>query len=218
MKIGFLHTADIHIAGFDALLDREAPGAERVHRVEPDWLAEARREGLTPALQDRVTAAIEGFDGADAVLCTCSTLGPFVDRVETGIPAVRIDRPMLERAVECGPRILVAYCLESTRAPTLVLLNACARAAGRAVEAQPVLCETAWPHFEAGDQAGFARAIAWSVFAAIEEAGTPDGVVLAQASMRAAEELLATRLGPAVPVLSSPRAAVARTVRLAQTP
>lgn len=211
MRIGFLHTAEIHVPTFDRLLDAEAPGAARDHRVEPDWLARGRRDGLTPALSGTVADALLGFAAADAVVCTCSTLGPIADSVSA--PHVfRVDRPMMDAAVLNGPDILVALCLESTVAPTLALLGDAAERAGLAVRPEPLLCAGAWAHFEAGDARAFARAIADAVEARVAAGGRPGCVVLAQASMAVAEPLLEPH---GLPVLSSPRLAVRHAVGLA---
>jgi subtilisin family serine protease len=66
----------------------------------------------------------------------------------------------------------------------------------------PVLCADAWPRFETGDRDGYLDAVAAAARAAAVE---HDVVVLAQASMADANG----RVDVAVPVLSSPGAAVA---------
>lgn len=213
MKIAFLHTAEIHVATFDALLAERAPGAKAIHRVEPAWLAEARAAGLTPALQDRIHAALAAFTGADAVLCTCSTLGPAVDAARGAPPAVRIDRPMLARALAEGPNLLLAYMLESARPPAEALLAEIAAETGRPVRARLLKCP-GWARFEVGDLAGFADQIAAAIRAEIDRAGPPDAVILAQASMRVAEPKLRLQ----VPVFSSPVPALDATLAAAQAP
>jgi hypothetical protein len=68
----------------------------------------------------------------------------------------------------------------------------------------------AWTHFEAGDMTRYANVIADAVRPVVE-AGKPDCVVLAQASMAPAEPLL-KELG--LPVLSSPRLGVLKALKL----
>ncbi|MEL6318653.1 MAG: hypothetical protein AAFR16_13560 [Pseudomonadota bacterium] len=214
MRIGFLHTAEIHIATFDALLASAAAAATAVHRLEANLLATAMADGLTSELAERLEDAFRGFPPVDVILCTCSTLGPFVDRVEADAPTLRIDRPMLERATSLGPDPVVAYCLESTRAPTLSLLNACAAEAGVALAPRPVFCEGAWPAFEAGDVDAFAEAIDAAVAYELEQDGPTSAIILAQASMRSARERIERR-SPGTPVLTSPEAAVEAALRIA---
>lgn len=206
-RIAFLHTADVHIPTFDDLLADLAPGVTPSHTVRAEWLAEARAAGMTDDLRARVRGLLaEAADAADGVLCTCSTLGPVVDDMAASHPnVVRIDRPMMERAVSHSGALLVAYCLDSSLDPTLNLLRAVLREQSKDSPIVPVSCAAAWPCFESGDRDGFATTIAGQVTEAVAAETDPACVVLAQASMAAAEPLLA-ELG--VPVYSSPRPAV----------
>jgi hypothetical protein len=90
------------------------------------------------------------------------------------------------------------------------LLADVAARAGITVDAQVVMCEAAWPHFEAGDMPAYARAIADAVRPVVA-AGKPDCIVLAQASMAPAEPLLQPLN---LPVLSSPRLGVLKALKL----
>lgn len=112
---------------------------------------------------------------------------------------LRVDRPMAERAVALGQRILVAAALESTVAPTRALVLQAARAASKQIELRELLCAPAWAFFERGDLAGYAQAIADALHGG---AGDADVIVLAQASMAAAGPLCADM---GIPILSSPR-------------
>jgi hypothetical protein len=168
-----LHTADIHVATFGALL----PDAK--HVVRADLLDCARADGVA-AVADEVTALLRKLAQSGPVLCTCSTLGPLVDLTVMD-QIVRIDRAAMIAAVATGGEVVVAICLDSTRAATLALFDDVA--AGRAT-AKLVLCDSAWPCFEAGDMAGFARSIVASI------AGQGSRVLLAQASMAVAAPLL----------------------------
>ncbi|MEP2886902.1 MAG: hypothetical protein ABJP03_06785 [Lentilitoribacter sp.] len=150
---------------------------------------------------------------ADAVLCTCSTLGPLTDSLAKQYPdIIRVDRPLMETATAYGSNVMVAICLESTRAATLSLLADCAEQAAKPVIPNLVLCDAAWPFFERGDTRGFANQIATSIRAAINQSGRPDCIVLAQASMRTATDDL-TDLD--IPILSSPALAAQRVLQIA---
>ena len=116
----------------------------------------------------------------------------------------------MQEALSNGSRPLVAICLESTRAPTLDLLDDVATTLGRDVSASVVMCPSAWRHFEAGDMGAYARSIANTVRAELNTE-MPDCIVLAQGSMAVAEALLADT---GVPVLSSPRLGVLRALQL----
>jgi hypothetical protein len=202
--LAFLHTSPVHIATFDSLLAEIDPSIAVRHIVDESLLDEARAAGeITPALEQRIAEALRAASAPDTavVLCTCSTIGGSAEAARTlsGGVVLRVDRPMAERAVALGDRILVAAALSSTLAPTHELILDAARAAGKQVELRNLLCKTAWAHFERGDLAGYAQAIAQTLRA---DADGADVIVLAQASMAAAAPLCAD-LG--IPILSSPR-------------
>jgi hypothetical protein len=202
--LAFLHTSTVHIATFDRLLAESDPSITARHFVDESLLDEARTAGeITPALEQRIAAALRNASAPDdaVVLCTCSTIGASAEAAgaQAGSAVLRVDRPMAERAVALGERILVAAALASTLGPTCALILDAAQAAGKQIELRELLCETAWAFFERGDLPGYAQTIADELRAA---AGTADVIVLAQASMAAAAPLCAD-LG--VPILSSPR-------------
>ncbi|WP_216609995.1 aspartate/glutamate racemase family protein [Cellulosimicrobium protaetiae] len=209
--IGFLHTADVHVATFGGLVDVVAPGEGHVHRADVSLLADARA-GVP--VGERVRAHVDALvaAGASVVVCTCSTLGPVAEEVVAGVPVVRVDRPLAQAAVRDGGRVAVVVALASTLGPTTELLSEAARRAGTAVELEPVVCTHAWSDFEAGDLGAYHRGVADAVRDAVARRA-PDVVVLAQASMAPAAALLADL---PVPVLTSPGSAVARAVELAR--
>jgi aspartate/glutamate racemase len=213
--IGFLHTADVHVETFRSLLAELAPGAVDVHAVDPALLADARAGGADDAVmqgvRQRLAAHVDALaaGGAQVVVCTCSTLSGDAETLDAGVPVLRVDRPMAQAAVAAGGRIAVVAALASTLAPTTGLLRECAAAAGVTVDLVEAPCLDAWALFESGDRDGYLRRVAEHVRAV---AATADVVVLAQASMAPAAELV--RDLP-VPVLSSPRAAVAHAVAVA---
>lgn len=215
-SVTLLHTADVHVRTFERLLSEAGTGLLGKHIVHDEWLAEARDKGLNDDLTGRISDFLRSAsETSDLVLCTCSTLGPVADQVATtNRNVLRIDRPMMEKATSLRGTILVAFCLESTMRPTLDLLEDVARQTGNPANVETVLCSQAWPLFESGDTIAFGKAIARSVETAIAEIEHPSCVVLAQASMAAAEPFLT---GLDVPVLTSPRLAIAALAELART-
>ncbi|WP_282792254.1 aspartate/glutamate racemase family protein [Streptomyces sp. CC224B] len=200
--LALLHTSPVHVPVFDALRDAHHPGLALRHHVDEGLLDRARREG-PDAVVGAVRAVLEHAvaEGADAVLCTCSTLGGVAEPLAAGVgvPVLRVDRPMAAAAVAVGPAVAVVASVASTLGPTVALVEEEAGRAGRRVDVRAVLVEDAWERFAAGDRDGYLRLVA----AAVERVGTDgaDVVVLAQASMADA----ATRADVPVPVLSSPR-------------
>lgn len=213
MKLAFLHTAQVHVETFDALVNTSTPDANCTHHVAPELLARAQSNGLSDVAQD-VIEILNKLATSDAVLCTCSTLGPLVDTFAMNHPnVIRVDRPLMDAACTFGANVMVAICLESTRKATLALLKDCAVNAGSTINPRLVLCASAWPFFEAGDNAGFAAEISKSIRADIARYGAPDCIVLAQASMRVATPDLED-IG--VTVLSSPMLAVQHVLNTAK--
>jgi Asp/Glu/hydantoin racemase len=213
--VGFLHTSDVHVPSFGALMRELAPDVADIHLVDEDLLADARRRGVDADLRARLLQRLRDLAGqqADVVLCTCSTLGGDAEELspQAGVPVLRVDRPMAEAAVAGGARVAVVAAVESTLAPTRRLLDECAAAAATAAAVVDAPCLDAWALFEAGDDDAYLRRIAEHV-RAVAGGGDVDVIVLAQASMAP----VAARLSDlTVPVLSSPRPAVLRAAALA---
>jgi Asp/Glu/hydantoin racemase len=208
--IGFLHTGDVHVSTFGGLRAELAPGWQDVHVVDESLLADARRAGITAELAARIDGRLHELAdrGADIIVCTCSSLGGYAEgrTTDLGVPVLRGDRPMAEAAVAAGRRIGVVATVDSTVGPTRDLLLDAASRAGREVELVDVRCTEAWPLFERGELSAYARTVARK---AREAAPGLDVIVLAQPSAAPAAGLLADL---PIPVLASPRTAVARAI------
>jgi hypothetical protein len=191
------HTTASNEVLFRSLLAEMGPEIPARHVLAADLLDRATAQGrvtddIAAEVRDRMQAALD--DGARMLLCTCSTLGTCADQMKD--PRVsRIDRAMARRATAQGGRVLVAACVASTIEPTVTLL----RETGPETNIETLLMADLWPHFKAGDNALYWQGIADRLR---ERASAFDCIVLAQASMAGAADLL-TDLQ--VPVLSSPR-------------
>lgn len=204
--IGFLHTSPLHVPTFDGLVAECAPDATALATVDESLLEFARAVGPSDAtVVEGVERALVGLidAGADVVVCTCSTVGAVAETVgaRLGFDVIRVDRPMAEHAVAGGSTIGVVAALESTVGPTCDLLAEVARRAGRHVVVTVDVVQGAWERFETGDHAGYIALVADALPGV---ASTVDVIVLAQASMAEAAEMVDV----GVPVLASPRTAV----------
>jgi hypothetical protein len=115
---------------------------------------------------------------------------------------LRIDRAMARRAVAQGGRVLVAACVASTLEPTVKLLRESvppAHTGTPEIHIETLLMADLWPHFQLGEMMVYWHNIAGRLR---EKASACDCIVLAQASMAGAADLL--RDLP-IPVLASPR-------------
>lgn len=198
MRVTLFHTADVHRATFEALCDAMAPGTELIHVVRPDWLARAQG-GISAELDTDIAKTIAAADGP--ALCTCTTIGP----VAEAAGAVRVDWPMMQAAARAGGPVVLAYCLNSTLAPSQALLQRALAEAETQAEVRLLDLGQCWPLFEAGDVAAFSSGIAEKIRQAVTAQGGVGCVVLAQASMAGAAEVLADL---EVPVLASPELAL----------
>ncbi|GGS21080.1 hypothetical protein GCM10010252_70520 [Streptomyces aureoverticillatus] len=210
VTLALLHTSTVHVPVFDALRDADHPRLALRHVVHEDLLARARAEGPDAVADDVRAALVEAAArGADAVLCTCSTIGGVAEShaAAVGVPVLRVDRPMAAAAVRAGSSVAVVATVASTLEPTRALVAEEAERFGRPVDVRTVLVDGAWERFEAGDREGFLRLV---VDAVEGTAGSVDAVVLAQASMADA----ADRVTTTVPVLASPRTGLRAAARL----
>ena len=198
-----LHTAGSHVETFEALLESAAPKLTRRHVVAADLLARAEKEGLCAGLKADLRGALAEIARAQPglLLCTCSTLGGLAEEFgqEIGLDVLRLDRALADAALDAGERILVMAAVPTTLAPTRELLEDLATERQRKVQITLHLVAGAWSHFMAGEMAQYHDTVAQ---AARRQARDCDVVILAQASMAPAADLLSD-LG--TPVLASPR-------------
>jgi len=211
-RIALLHTAESNIAVFEASHDDLGLGSDVVlrHEVRSDLLADAEEAGgLTPEITRRTREALLALhEGADAVVLTCSTLGPSVGeaiRDATHVPMLRVDEAFAREAVREGGKVVVLCAVETTIQSTRVLFEKAAQGTGTEVDVR--LVSGAWAAFKGGQRDRYLSLVAEAADKAIREGASR--VALAQASMAGAAQL--TREGS--PPLTSPsvglRAAVA---------
>ncbi len=214
MRIACLHTAQSNVGVFDAV--HYTMGREDVmlrHHVRPDLLAAAEQAGgLTPEIVQQTGAALLALSHeADAVLLTCSTLGPSIAAAEgrAAVPVLRVDEALAREAVRRGGMVVALCAAESTVAPTSDLFEAALAAADTAARVEVHLVEGAWAAFKAGDLGRYHRMIAAAADRAAEEGATC--VALAQASMAEAARLSRSPRPP----LTSPTVGFAAAIRAA---
>lgn len=206
MRIACLHTVESNRAVFDAAaVGRDV---ELHHLIRDDLLKGAEQAGgLTDAIAGETESLLSDLAGeAEGVLLTCSTLGPVADRVRAGVPILRVDAALAERAVRDGGRVVALIAVETTQQATRELFEAAAATTGAEVEVR--LVPEAWSRFRAGDLAGYHALVAEAADAAFDEGAA--AVALAQASMAGAAGL--TRRGS---VLTSPEVGLEAMLRTA---
>lgn len=213
-----LHTVEAAIQLLEPMLATLAPDVAHRHLVRPHLLEAVQPGQSRPQAEAEVAKVIEAirWSEGDVLLCSCSSIGGLVEQAAAriGLPALRIDRPMAEQAVNLGHRLLVLATLESTLGPTQALLNQVARQEGRAIELIPKVCVDAWSLLSTDGKEAYLESIVSEIMTGIEHYEV-QGVVLAQASMaEAAARCRETR----VPVVSSPRLGLQRALAMLDRP
>jgi aspartate/glutamate racemase len=209
--LALIHTSPTLASAFAELCRQHLPEAEFFHIVDESLIQDTVRSGFLRKLTirrlvDQIASAEAA--GADAVLVTCSSIGPGVTLAQRlfDIPVLRIDDAMAEVAVRQARTIGVLATLRSTLDPTTALLREKAAEAGRKVELVECLCEEAFPAVMAGDTETHDRILRKALLQDLKEV---DVIVLAQASMARVAATLAPGALRAQ-VLSSPELAVLR--------
>jgi len=211
MRIACLHTVDSNDPVFEAAAAGLA-GVSLSHHVHADLLKRAEAEGgLTDSIRDEAADLLRDLaQGADAVLLTCSTVGPAAERADllAPVPVLRVDGALASAAVAraaAGQRGVDVLCaVQTTVEPTRALFERLAD--GTAVTIAMHLAPGAWDAFRSGDTPGYHRLVAEAADRLYADGA--EVIAFAQASMAGAAALC-TRGTP----LTSPAAGLAAAAR-----
>jgi len=207
--LGLVHTSATLVPVFAQLCKEKLPGVN-VFNIADDSLVKGiiTAGSLTPTIARRVAAYLESAElaGADYIMVTCSSIGPAVEAAAKliGVPVLRVDQPMADKAATTGKRVGVIATLRTTLEPTADLISRRAALAGKQIELTSRLCEGAFEALMSGQPAVHDAKVA----AALKELSQQvDVIVLAQASMARVVDTLAPA-DKRVPILASPSIAV----------
>lgn len=208
--LALVHTGTFLAPIFTKLVKEQMPDVDVFNIVDESLINNtiaARR--LTPETSRRVAQHLQSAEdaGADAILVTCSSIGPAVEQARPflTIPVLRVDQPMADEAVRLGRRIGVIATLQTTLEPTANLIKQRATAQSKEVEVVHQLCEGAFEAVRTGDTATHDRLVAAGLRELMPKV---DVVVLAQASMARVTDAMPDA-DKSVPILSSPALGVA---------
>lgn len=209
--LALIHTSPTLTPIFGTLCAEQMPETTVFHMVDESLIKDTIKAGEVRKITiRRLLAMVESAAaaGADAVMVTCSTLGPAVTLVQEmfDLPVIRVDEAMAEEAVRTGRRLGVMATLRTTLEPTTALLREKAAKAGRQVDLVECLCDGAFDAVLAGDTATHDRIVGAAL---LDEMSGVDAVVLAQASMARVVNAMPSGL-LRMPVLSSPELSVRR--------
>jgi Asp/Glu/hydantoin racemase len=211
-KIIFIHTLPSLVEPFTELADEILPEDVKIMHIADEILLKVvlAQGGLSPFIHHRLAEHVIAAQqaGADVVQLTCSSISPCADSASpmVGIPVLKIDEPMVDKAISIGERIGVAATAPTTLKPTTEMVTARAKVIGKDVKVESVLCEGAYDALFSGDQETHDNIVRDNLQQLMKR---NDVILLAQASMARVVETI-----PAderiVPILSSPLLAVER--------
>lgn len=182
MQIAFLHTLAANQSLFDSFI--ASSGLEKQatirHHIASQLLQHASNVGIDDELATMVEQQIVQLEaqGADWIICTCSSIGALAEQAKTRFAQVmRVDRPMAIEASQSG-HVKVLAALETTIIPTMSLLAEYDAAIAKRVTVEVI--SKAWPHYQAGDNEAYLATIAQHIN---DHCESDRCIVLAQASM-----------------------------------
>lgn len=207
--LALLHTGTFLASIFTDLCHEAMPEVEVFNIVDESLIKNTiAANKLTPQTSRRLVEYLKSAEeaGADAILVTCSSIGPAVEAAQQfiNIPVLRVDVPLADLAIASGSRIGVVATLPTTLKPTVELIQARAALAGKTVDVASTLCEGAFQAVAKGDTATHDQLVIAGIRALMPKV---DVIVLAQASMARAANAIPEE-ERTIPILSSPRLAV----------
>ena len=207
-RVCFFHTGAILAPRFDELSKEYIPKADVFHMVDESLIDDLISVGeLTPSIIKRLSFQLSLAVDAGAVLIldTCSSTSPGVDvaRKLVDVPIIKIDDPMMEKAVDIGKNIGLLATANSTLKPSSELVKRKAKQIGKDITLNSTLKEEAFEALMEGNEDLHDRLVTEK---GIELAQDNDVLVLAQASMSHLSSKIAEQV--TVPVLTSPELAM----------
>jgi len=212
LKLAFIHTVPSLVELFTGLSKELLPDDAEIFHIADEILLKTvlAQGGLSPFIYRRVAENVVAAEeaGANLVQLTCSSISPCTDIAQrmVNIPVLKIDEPMVDRAISLGSRIGIAATTPTTLKPTTELVYERARFCGKEVSVDSVLCTGAYAALFSGDLQTHDRIVRQHL---ADLMAHNDVVILAQASMaRVADKIPSAE--QAAPILSSPRLAMER--------
>lgn len=202
-----VHTGPATVQPLKQQFQEILPDVRVVNIMDDSLLNDVMAAGhLTAAVSARILSYMQQGEsmGAVALLNACSSVGEAASAARTviGVPIIKIDDSMTERAITMGRRIGVVATVKSTLEPTVRLIREKATAAGTEIEITEALAEGAFQTLLDGKPEQHDEIVKRTIEAL---AHNVDVIVLAQVSMA---RLIPQLTDLKVPVMSSPKSGV----------
>jgi aspartate/glutamate racemase len=207
--VAFIHTVPSLVEPFNDLSKQLLPSNNQVFHFADETLLRMTlvTGGPTHFIYRRETEYVTAAEaGADLIQLTCSSISPTAETAQrmVDVPVLKIDEPMIDRALKYVRRIGVAATAPTTLKRTQEQVYAWAKIMNASVTVDAFLCEGAYTALFNGDTQTHDRIVREGLVQLMQR---NDVVLLAQTSMaRVADQLNEGEL--LVPVLSSPRLAM----------
>ena len=204
MKVVLIHTVQSVLQSFGEKIKKEL-GDIKIINILDEFLASDPAEvgEFTINNMNRLFNTIKNGEmtGADAVVVTCSTLSPTVEKIRPfiTIPLITIDEAMIKKAVSLGTKITIMATAESTIKPTTDKLLYEADKLNKTLDIDIICCDQAYDAIKKGDKELHDELLREGALQIKQR----DVVILAQASMSHMEEVIQKICGCSV--LSSPK-------------
>lgn len=202
-RIGIIHTVKPMFINFGAQIEEVISDVTLFHMMDEHLIESIREAGGIQAKHLRILShmlqALENYE-VDYIASSCSSLSDALDQLQPfcEIPLLKMDTPMLEKAIELGSDIVVLATASTTIKPTVNQLTQLAKATGKKVNINAVCLPEAGALLFGGQ---FDEFIAY-LSKEVEKIEHKSVIVLAQGSMAAAKVSLQDKFK--VPVLESP--------------
>jgi Asp/Glu/hydantoin racemase len=209
-RIALIHAVATAIPPIQHAFREDWPEAHLSNLLDDDLMPAYTREGgLTPHITERICALAlyAARTGADGILFTCSVFPQAEDLAKqlVRVPLLKPDEAMIAAALDTGTRIGVVATNPPAAPAAAAQLAVGAKTRGVDIQVVQSVAEGAFAIGNSGDAANHDRMV---VEAAERIAGKVDVLCLAQVSMALARSAVQAKVN--VPVLTSPRTAVAR--------
>lgn len=204
VKVALIHTVQSVLATFDNKIKDAIPNVKVVNTLDEFLASDPAEKGeFTVNNMLRLFSIVKCAEMTepDAIIVTCSTLSPTIEKIcpFIKIPIITIDERMIRKAVEFGSKITIIATADSTVEPTKNKLISEAQKISKDIDISVIVCPEAYVAIKAGDQQYHDEIVKSRAL----EVKQQDVVILAQASMAHLEETIQTICG--CTVLSSPR-------------
>lgn len=206
-RLALIHATRVAIEPIETAARAHWPDVETITILEEGLSVDrAGSDGLTDDLTRRIRdlSSYAEASSADGILFTCSAFGSAIDsaNAQSSVPIMKPNEAMFDAAFKHGDRVAMIYTFPPAAAGMEEEFREAAISRGSDALIKSYFCDDALEAKRRGDTATHDELIA-DLAAQIEDA---DVILLAQFSMASAAE--AARAKTAVPILTSPDAAI----------